>query len=377
VALQTELNELTCRDRLRHCSLAEVAIAASSDALVLLGIEGTSDQTGRVRFAPLQDWSSLVGSTQTLWDGSSAAKSASNLKCGADDSSCEAPEPQPSNGASLALFAPTRQNGEGIGLWRAGAFAPAALVGLSFALQVRAGALQVDAYDGPSSRSLSGADPDRLGFDPAAIRVWQHDGQAGYFVAFDSLRGVELVYVDQLSDGAAHAFAAARARWLPEPGARHVALSLAADDDAEPRLGVAWRAPEDDGGWSIYLAQLSFALPDGFPDPGERLLVTSGRAIVDGPVLTYAAQGFEVAPEASTGGWFLLWVEAVDANQRLVAARVSGTSGALLGEPFVLNEGQVSHPFAFGSSVSTAGYGFVAASGPPQLNIGSLACRDE
>jgi hypothetical protein len=355
-----------CQGQLAKCALDPLAVAVTPTLLVALGIEATGVRRGTPRLGVRKDWSGdWTGSL--LWDASDATPSASNLRDGLDPSrSCStspaAREPR------VALRARGEAGAEGLAVWRQGPGA-SALFGIGF--EVDAAGRRVEGVSGPCSAPLG--DAEQLGQDPPSMQAWT-GARPGYFVAYDSARGVELARVGSLSGGAAPAFSGADAAWLDEPNARHVALASSTDGSA---LGLAWRVPAS-GGWQVRFAEQALKGSDAqFGVQPEPFDVSGNVDLLEGPHLAHIPQGVLQDPQGAQG-WLVLWVEAAGGIQRLMGVRIAkaGENSAEL--PFALLEApSIQHAFAYARSDRPPGYGFVTANDGGQLNIGSLECRAE
>lgn len=348
------------------CTLTELVLAAEPDVLVTLGINHAGCGLGEARVAGAGS-SFAPGEDRLLW-----ATSLSHSTC------VPTPPKEGASSASLALLARPRGSPQGLALWRASpdtAHEGAPLAGNGVWIDAKGTAP-------PNLRSTGGDAPQQLensdGRDAAAIAAWYGRDEAGYFVAYDTAHAVEFAFVSALAAPTAPAMNGWLAASLKEEAPRAVALALGESDAKSVRpagLAAAWRTEAGE----IRFARISFdgdATSALKPEPPETL--QPATTIVDGPEIVYLPQGIGdpvSAPEASTGGWFVTWVEGTGATSRMVGVHVPEGSGE--GEPpFLIFEGhRLAHLFAYRADDTTPGYGFIdAEADTQQLYIGSLKC---
>lgn len=357
-------------DRSVHCTLRDIAIATSGDALIALGIQTSGCDVGSVRLASRL----LQNEEPPYWDGDSFD---SNLKEGVlRDPVCPA-APGGARAPRLAILSGRAgERTEALALWRAASgVAPGELVALGLTVDARPSAApRLNAIDGPHGLSFSGPE---LGQDPAALRAFRD----GFLVAYDNAQGLELAFISDLAGGPAAAFERAERLKVPRPGARAPTLAgLSSGTLAEAQgLAVAWRSDERNGS-AIHFAPIALhaGKTAAFEHEIADITLASGIQISEGPALVYARSGFTHSPaRGQGGGWVVLWIEQQAGTRKLMAVRVAAWDVQTIEAPFELfADAALKHLFAFAESEHSIGYGIVSADNAQQLNMGSLVCRE-
>lgn len=225
-------------------------------------------------------------------------------------------------------------------------------------------------------------EPSVRGQDAASVVAWG-GATAGYFVGYDSERGVELAFVSESESSGPILGGTKGALLVAESGVRQVVVAIDPVRDrnqAVPRgFAAAWRSSRA-GQSGIRLARVSFSPQSatGFALDGDVLSLPTSGQVVQGPAIAYARAGFSTREDAA-GGWFVTWVERQGALERLRGTRVAEVSSEWSETPYLLGERMtITHPFAGTQSSAGSGdqlsYAFFSGPAPEQLNIGSLAC---
>lgn len=190
---------------------------------------------------------------------------------------------------------------------------------------------------------------DRIASGPPQLMA-AGSGEEGTFVAaFPSAERIELAVIPRLTPSATDALeptlSSIEARSPSE-------IALAVGDSPQRGLAVAYRAT-DEHGPTLELSALALDRDHGaISRIAEPVLLRTTGAIVLGPFLSYAPDGFVTPAEGGrSGGWLVAWVERDGASgsidARVMTSRVAEDGLGVLGSPTVIASGEIDGLFTY------------------------------
>lgn len=229
--------------------------------------------------------------------------------------------------------------------------------------------------------ALGVVDGERIGSGTAApaIATLNVPNLESYLVAYAAESGVELYSRPWFSSTSARrTLRGALPTVGPVTGIALGTASLLSQESFRPAAAV-WRTGCKERS-SIQLARLEL-----HPDQAEWGASTTaplgiGASVVGGPWIAHTQSGLrqpKQADAASTGGWFVIWLEERSADQRaLMLRRVAEVDGEPVGEAVELAVGSIRFAFLFTSASGAIRYGYVERfdHGSTTLRTGEAGC---
>jgi hypothetical protein len=344
-----------------ECVISELAIAATSNALIGAGVHRAGCTFGQLRVGA----GPASAPALALGEGDSPGLGIDN-----GDGACS--QTADCEGAShpvLALRADEGDGAEGLLAWLAhteiGRGATTCDPATAFRIALRG--LVIDGRADPTVRALASDGPSPLLGDenvsgpPALVGCAASEEDAGYLLAAPAFDRVVLGFLpsrageiglDEIIEGD-----------LDAPSVGRVVVAAGSESSSDG-LAVAF-STQRDGVSQLELVALQL---DGSPSVAARgpsVVVSPGARLVAGPDLGYMPTGF-ASPQSGEpeGGWLMLWVES---GGDLMGVRVSESGPTVLGVPFKLAAGVTREPFIFqkqlGDSRRALHYGHVTEDG--------------
>lgn len=334
------------------CNIDQLAIAATADVLVGTGIHRSSCDEGQLRVGAAAPERALELGDGTLGPIALGIDVEHERSCSLSTACPGASDPA----VALLSSAVGAQSTEGLVVWLA-PFAESSaeclrstesrVLGLGLTVEAGAAgavsrlrATSEGAAEQLAARNASGP--------PAVVSFSSADAGSGYLVAYPSAQGIELLVVPRLLGRTSLGRVALEATVDARRPSR-VAITVA--DGSQRGLAVAFQT-EDGGPPAIQLVPLVLEQGEALKLGADGAAVTLelGGALVSGPALVYAPEGFTPAEQLRPGGWSVLWVESVADGSgdaaRLRAARISESDRHVI-EQVTLAHGDITDVFTY------------------------------